>query len=174
MWPLNTGLSVTNKKYGLYLSSVCFINETRYFSDSSIFDVCRETTKIVSDTAVYIVSPNVFQSSGPSSRQVPVCECIINSRYSDQIMVDYIHSDVYSNGNKCSDSYILLESKLVPNQTTVDKEVEVCGRRTVSNQMFRGTVRLSYYNRRSAADDGFLTKFRGMTREDILLHEAFG
>jgi hypothetical protein len=42
-WPLNTGLSVTNKKYGLYLSSVCFINETRYFSDSSIFDVCRET-----------------------------------------------------------------------------------------------------------------------------------
>ena len=125
--------------------------------------MCREATTTVVDTSVYIVSPNVYQTevNGRSPSPWPVCECIVNSRYTDQIMADYIHSDVYASGDRCSDNYVLVESKMFPNQTTVDKEVEVCGRRTVSNQMFRGSVRLTYYNNRRSTDDGFLTKFRG-------------
>ncbi|XP_063402999.1 uncharacterized protein LOC134687015 isoform X2 [Mytilus trossulus] len=126
--------------------------------DTSLFDVCRETTKTVTDTSVYVVSPNVFK--GPSSRNWKVCECIINSRFTEQVMADYIHSDVLANGDKCTANHVLIESKRLPNQTTIDKTVEVCGRRTVSNQMFRGSVRLTYKNSGGSSDDGFLAKFR--------------
>ncbi|CAC5379667.1 unnamed protein product [Mytilus coruscus] len=107
--------------------------------DTSLFDVCRETTKTVADTSVFVVSPNVFKGPTSSTRNWKICECIINSRYTDQVMADYIHSDVFANGDKCTANHVLIESKRLPNQTTIDKTVEVCGRRT---------------------DDGFLAKFR--------------
>lgn len=131
-----------------------------YILETSMFDICGETTRTVLDTSVYVVSPNVFKGPTPQTSW-KVCECIVNSRYTEQIIADYIHSDIFAPGNQCSGNHVLIESKLSPNQTTVDKAVEVCGQRTVSNQMFRGSVRFTYENRRGSTDDGFLTKFRG-------------
>ncbi|XP_071151540.1 uncharacterized protein [Mytilus edulis] len=129
-------------------------------ADNSVFDVCREITTTVSDTSFFVVSPNVFRGHSSESNPWKICECIILSRNNYDIMADYIHSDIHVSGYNCSESYILIESKKSPSQASVDKMVELCGRRSITNHLFQGSVRLTYYNKNFQTDDGFLTKFR--------------
>ncbi|CAC5381646.1 unnamed protein product [Mytilus coruscus] len=129
-------------------------------ADNSVFDICREITTTVSEPSLFVVSPNVFRGYSSEFNPWKICECIISSRNNFDIMADYIHSDIRVSGYNCSESYILIESKKSPRQESVDKMIELCGRRSITNHLFQGSVRITYYNKNFQTDDGFLTKFR--------------
>ena len=105
------------------------------------------------------MSPSFFQADSPPSK---TCECILKGRYDNRIMAQYVHTDIYQAANQsCTESSVLFESKLNPNQTDVDKKTEVCGRRSLNNYLYRGDLRITFTDVKSGQKSGFLSKLLG-------------
>ena len=105
------------------------------------------------------MSPSFFQTDSPPSK---TCECILKGRYDNRIMAQYVHTDIYQAANQsCTESSVLFESKLNPNQTDVDKKTEVCGRRSLNNYLYRGDLRITFTDVKSGQKSGFLSKLLG-------------
>ncbi|KAK3097350.1 hypothetical protein FSP39_008914 [Pinctada imbricata] len=123
----------------------------------SLYNICKDISSTVKGTEIYIASPNFFNNAVPPSR---TCECIVQGRHDDQIMMQYAHTDILDDGNgQCKGNYFLVESKMA-NQSSVAKTTQVCGKRTTNNQLYRGTVRVTYTISSTARKtDGFLAKF---------------
>lgn len=105
------------------------------------------------------MSPSFFQGESPPSK---TCECILKGRYDNRIMAQYVHTDIYQASNQsCSESFVLFESKLSPNQTELDKTTEVCGRRSLNNYLYRGDLRITFKDVDSGSKSGFVSKLLG-------------
>lgn len=107
------------------------------------------------------MSPSYFQAATPPSKK---CECILKSRYDNRIMAQYVHTDLHESGNlTCTDSSVLFESKLNPNQTELEKRTEVCGRRSLNNYLYRGDLRITFRDSDSSGSrGGFVSKLLGV------------
>lgn len=127
----------------------------------SSFNICKDTETVVRELEVYIMSPSFFQAATPPSKK---CECILKSRYDNRIMAQYVHTDLHESGNlTCTDSSVLFESKLNPNQTELEKRTEVCGRRSLNNYLYRGDLRITFRDSDSSGSrGGFVSKLLGV------------
>lgn len=130
-----------------------------FLSAWSSFDICKDLKKVVRQPEVFIMSPSFFQGESPPSK---TCECILKGRYDNRIMAQYVHTDIYQASNQsCTESSVLFESKLSPNQTELDKTTEVCGRRSLNNYLYRGDLRITFKDVDSGSKSGFVSKLLG-------------
>ena len=90
-----------------------------------------------------------------------MCECIIQSQDNADLYLDYLQTQISKAGNTCPYEYVLLESKKNLNQTAIDKEMEICGRRHIGNKWFSGSVRLTYASGGPMRRNGLVAKFTG-------------
>ena len=67
-----------------------------------------------------------------------------------------------SEGDTCPYEFVLVESKKNLTQASIDKELEVCGRKQVAGRWFQGAVRLTYASGGAMQSRGLLAKFTGM------------
>lgn len=120
------------------------------------------------------MSPSFFQGESPPSK---TCECILKGRYDNRIMAQYVHTDIYQASNQsCTESSVLFESKLSPNQTELDKTTEVCGRRSLNNYLYRGDLRITFKDVDSGSKSGFVSKLLGkylLMFLDVILDTRF-
>ncbi|XP_062594105.1 uncharacterized protein LOC134255592 [Saccostrea cucullata] len=122
----------------------------------SSFDICNDIKTVVNQPEVFIMSPSFFQSESPPTK---LCECILKGRYDNRIMAQYVHTDIHEgNNHSCPESYVLFENKLSPNQTESEKKVEVCGRRSLNNYMYKGDLRITFKDVDSGKRSGFVAK----------------
>ena len=90
-----------------------------------------------------------------------MCECIIQSQDNADLYLDYLQTQISKAGNTCPYEYVLLESKKDLNQSSIDKEMEICGRRHIGNKWFSGSVRLTYASGGPMRRNGLVAKFTG-------------
>ncbi|XP_061177104.1 uncharacterized protein LOC133185832 [Saccostrea echinata] len=122
----------------------------------SSFDICNDIKTVVQQPEVFIMSPSFFQSESPPSK---LCECILKGRYDNRIMAQYVHTDIHEgNNHSCPESFVLFENKLSPNQTESEKKIEVCGRRSLNNYMYKGDLRITFKDVDSGKRSGFVSK----------------
>ncbi|XP_021354042.1 uncharacterized protein LOC110450707 isoform X2 [Mizuhopecten yessoensis] len=115
----------------------------------SVFDICHDSSTNVLLSTLFITSPKT--RSGAST-----CECIIKGKVNGQITLDYVQSN--TDRARCDTNYLLVESKSSGNQTAVNKQNNICGRRTVTKDVHQGSVRLTYGTKSAFLNDGFLAK----------------
>ncbi|XP_033741388.1 uncharacterized protein LOC117328119 [Pecten maximus] len=115
----------------------------------SVFDICHDSTTNVKLSTLYIMSPKT--ASGAST-----CECIIKGRVNGQITLDYVQSNTDS--AHCATNYLLVESKSLGNQSAVNKQNNICGRKTVTKDTYDGSVRLTYGTKSPFFNNGFMSK----------------
>ena len=103
-----------------------------------------------------------------------MCECIIQSQDNADLFLDYMQTQISKAGDTCPYEYVLLESKKDLNQSSIDKEIEICGRRHIGNKWFSGAVRLTYASGGPMRRNGLVAKFTGtVVNETYFAYSVF-
>ena len=90
-----------------------------------------------------------------------MCECIIQSHDDADLFLDYMQTKLSKSGDQCPYEYVLIESKQNLNQSSIDKEIEMCGRRHTGSKWFQGSIRLTYASGGPMRKTGLVAKFIG-------------
>ncbi|KAL3882365.1 hypothetical protein ACJMK2_028717 [Sinanodonta woodiana] len=117
------------------------------------FDICEDMQTMVHTSAIVILSPGYLGQQ--RSRPARMCECIVRTPESEDLLLNFLQTKLSSEGNMCPNEYVLLESKRSLNQSAVDSSIEVCGRRRVGNQFVNGVARLTFASGGPMYNKGF-------------------
>ena len=133
------------------------------FTAWKTFEICEHVSTVSHGSSLFITSPGYLSSRAPAAtRGTQMCECIIQSKDNADLFLDYMQTQLSKSGDQCPYEYVLIESKGNLNQTSIDKEIELCGRRHIGNKWFQGSIRLTYASGGPMRRNGLVGKFIGI------------
>ncbi|KAH3735537.1 hypothetical protein DPMN_042072 [Dreissena polymorpha] len=138
---------------------VIFLAALANVSAWATFEICETVNTIARGASVIITSPGYLGTSNATGSGPQMCECILQSHDRADVYMDYLQTELASLGDTCPYEFVLLESKRNLTQSSIDKVMEVCGKKQTDGRWFEGAIRLTYASGGPMQKRGMLAKF---------------